>query len=95
MRRYFLTDEAFWIRFENEVMPHVREKHSKYINKFESKLARIKGFSNESIPAMVHHEWISLACYLRNFYWEGLTIKPLMEFCCNKAGEPFERMKFE
>jgi hypothetical protein len=89
-----MTEEAFWKRIEEEVMPHIRTHHPKYVRFFEEKLEKTKSVNFLTHNDLAHHTWMTLACYLRNFYYEGLQTKTLIEHCCNVCNEPYERFAF-
>jgi hypothetical protein len=83
-----MTDEAFWIRIETDVVPHVEKNHSEHLRYFMEKLDRVKNCDEKTEALLFHHEWISLGQNLSNFYlYEGMTeIKMLIEHCCTKGG---------
>jgi hypothetical protein len=88
-----MTDEAFWKRMEEEVLPHVKQNHEEYERFWNDKIQEIKELNFETHYDLAYHQWMTIGCYLRNFYWEGLQVKSLIEFCAVKCGEAPDKIK--
>lgn len=82
-----MNDDAFWKRIEEEVLPYVKKKHVRHERYFVDKLNEVKTLDFEKNYELAYHQWMTLGCYLRTFYWEGLQIKFLIEHCCIKCGK--------
>jgi hypothetical protein len=92
-----MTDEAFWKRLETDVLPHVKKVDRRHFLEKVSKLKQFNGDEKVSIDLiekvspmirgmMAQHEWMDMACMLRNFYWEGHQVKSLIDHCAVKGG---------
>lgn len=82
-----MTDEIFWKRIEEEVVPHVKEKHAKSERFINDKIVETKNLDFDKNYEIAYHQWMVLACLLRDYYYEGLQIKSLIEHCVIKCGE--------
>ena len=89
-----MNNEAFWIRLENEVLPHVEEEH---LREFREHLDKLKNVDIFQDPRLTQHQWLSLGCFLRDLHcYQGLNIKTLVEHCSVSAGfEPTKIVIFD
>ena len=92
-----MTDVAFYARLESEVLPLVKPDLKRHFLEKLSKLKQLNGDEAVTIDliekvnpkireAMTQHEWLDMACILRNFYWEGHQVKTLIDHCAIKGG---------
>lgn len=89
-----MTDEVFWNKVDNEIIPLLRERKFKYLRFIEEKAQFIRTVSFDTSYELAYHEWMVFAGYMRELYYQAIVDKSMAQFCVMKCGRPADYVKF-